>query len=149
MKMVLIPIKSKYTAGIYAETKKWEYRKWQRPERIHGYNDFFFALYETSPVSKITGIVQVIDHLEGWHEDLWDQTKEFAGISHLDLVRYYWRTITAHAYRLHNPMLITPISPKEINAPVPRKYIFLTDAQSKLVTSKIIDPIAFNRVSFL
>ena len=68
-KVVILAIKPKYAEAIYSGKKRWEFRK--APPPVPGW----VYLYESAPVSKITGHVYIGFKVQGQPEDVWGITK--------------------------------------------------------------------------
>ena len=67
--IVVLAIKPKYAEAIYSGKKRWEFRK--APPPVPGW----VYLYESAPVSKITGCVYLAFKVQGQPDDVWDVTK--------------------------------------------------------------------------
>ena len=88
-KVIVMSIKPKYAKAIYEGRKHWEFRKAPPPlyERIY--------IYESAPVSKVTGWLMFSEAVTGIPLVVWDMvktnrvfTKNLTGISYEDLVAY-------------------------------------------------------------
>ena len=91
----LFAIKPIYAERIYNGSKKYEYRKYGVR---FGINRIY--LYETIPVGKITGYVDVKEVLKVNPTKLWEDTKEFSGITYEDYFKYYEGKKYAYVYVL-------------------------------------------------
>ena len=87
-KVIVMSIKPKYAKAIYEGRKHWEFRKAPPPlyERIY--------IYESAPVSKVTGWLMFSEAVTGIPLVVWDMvktnrvfTKNLTGISYEDLVK--------------------------------------------------------------
>lgn len=82
---VLLSIKPEFADEIFKGTKKYEYRRiiFKRTdiEKV--------IVYATSPVSKVIGEFEIEEILHSDLQNLWDETKDFAGISE-DFFFYYF-----------------------------------------------------------
>ena len=67
--VIILAIKPKYAAAIYAGTKRWEFRK--VPPPVPGW----VFLYETAPVSAVTGKVYLAAKIQGEAECVWGFAK--------------------------------------------------------------------------
>lgn len=67
--VVLLAIKPKYAEAIYAGTKRWEFRK--APPPVPGW----VFLYESAPVSAVTGKVYLAAKIQGYSEAVWSFAK--------------------------------------------------------------------------
>ena len=88
-KEIVMALKPKYAKSIYEGRKNWEFRKAPPPLFKPIY------IYESAPVSKITGIIVFSVEIRGLAEDVFDIvknnksfTKNYPGISFLDLEEY-------------------------------------------------------------
>lgn len=95
MTQIMLPIHKKYNDLIFDGTKQFEFRKRLVNERIDN-----IEIYETAPTSKIVGQVSVLGTLSGPPEEVWELTKERAGISEKAFFDYFKNKETAHAYIL-------------------------------------------------
>jgi len=84
--IVLLAIKPKYAEAIYAGTKRWEFRK--APPPVPGW----VFLYETAPVSAITGKVFLGAKIQGMPDAVWGfarSQKTIGGSAGITLKAYY------------------------------------------------------------
>ena len=74
-KVIVLAIKPKYAEKIYSGKKRWEFRKVPPPVPS------WVLLYESAPVSKITGMVYLATKVQGLPELVWDMvgTKKTVG----------------------------------------------------------------------
>lgn len=75
-KKIIISINPEHVENIINGTKKYEYRTKAAKQDISS-----IIIYETVPVKKIVAEAEIIEVLELSPEDLWNETKEFSGIS--------------------------------------------------------------------
>ena len=121
---IVIPIYSQYADNIYNGKKKYEYRKIAPSKKID-----YLILYETKPVCSITGIAEVKDILKKPPNELWNDTKRFAGISHKAFMDYFGDIDVAVAYELGNFInLDSPLSLHDININnVPQSFQYVDE----------------------
>ena len=102
-KVIVMSIKPKYAKAIYEGRKHWEFRKAPPPlyERIY--------IYESAPVSKVTGWLMFSEAVTGIPLVVWDMvktnrvfTKNLTGISYEDLVAYAGKKLVT-ALRVYEP----------------------------------------------
>ena len=102
-KVIVMSIKPKYAKAIYEGRKHWEFRKAPPPlyERIY--------IYESAPVSKVTGWLYFSESVTGIPLAVWDMvktnrvfTKNLTGISYEDLVAYAGKKLVT-ALRVYEP----------------------------------------------
>ena len=117
-KVIVMSIKPKYAKAIYEGRKHWEFRKVPPPlyERIY--------IYESAPVSKVTGWLFFSESVTGFPLAVWDIvrtnrvfTKNLTGISLEDLQAYAGRkTVTAlrvlEATRAEHPIVFDARPPQ-------------------------------------
>lgn len=116
--VLVMAIKPKYAAMIYEGRKNWEFRKAPPPLWKEIY------VYESAPVSKITGRIVFGASVSGGWLDVWEIatrnkcfTRNLAGIKASDLEEYAGgRVVTAlrvhAAERLSNPVTFSATPPQ-------------------------------------
>ena len=92
---ILLPIHTPYADLIYQKIKKYEFRK-----KIPSSDIDRIYLYETKPAGLITGVVEMKKILKLPLEDLWQQTREYAGIDKSIFNDYFEGYKTGYAYQL-------------------------------------------------
>lgn len=106
---LIISIKPTFTKQILSGNKTVEYRK-AAPQRHIRY----IYIYETKPTMKIIGFFPYSGFYQGTPQDIWDKTKNMAGISKEYFDMYYKDTPKAIALKIFNlTILPEPIMPKE------------------------------------
>ena len=102
-KVIVMSIKPQYAKAIYEGRKQWEFRKAPPPlyERIY--------IYESAPVSKVTGWLYFSESVTGVPTVVWDMvkcnrvfTKNLTGIS-LEGLRAYAGKKLVTALRVYKP----------------------------------------------
>lgn len=96
MSTILISIKPEYVEKIFNGTKKYEYRRCLATSR----HVDKMIIYCTAPVKSVVGEVSVIGTISDTLEKLWEQTKEFAGISKEKYFEYFDGKERANCYVL-------------------------------------------------
>lgn len=94
-KKIIISINPEHVENIINGTKKYEYRTKAAKQDISS-----IIIYETLPVKKIVAEAEIIEVLELSPEDLWNETKEFSGISKDFYDDYFKNRDVAYAYKL-------------------------------------------------
>ncbi len=94
-KKIIISINPEHVENIINGTKKYEYRTKAAKQDISS-----IIIYETVPVKKIVAEAEIIEVLELSPEDLWNETKEFSGISKDLYDDYFKNRDVAYAYKL-------------------------------------------------
>lgn len=95
MKNILISIKKEYVDRIISGEKKYEFRT-----RVAKSDIKKLIIYCTLPTKKIVAEAEINGILEMSKEELWEETKEFAGISKDKFMEYFVKSDTAYAYKL-------------------------------------------------
>ena len=120
---ILLPIKPEYANKIVNQTKLYEYRKIKCKKNIDR-----IVIYSTSPVKKIIAEVEVKSVLSDSPVKLWNETKEYSGISKTKYMKYFGNKDIAFAYELgkvtvyESPMMLQDIG---INY-YPQSHVYLT-----------------------
>ena len=119
---IILPIKPKYAEKILDGNKWFEYRR-KLPNR----HVSKIVIYETAPVSKIVGEVNVIKVMKYSPYELYDITKDHSGISFDNYMKYFDGAETAYAYFLDHPIRFTePIGIDKYGLKaVPQSYVYL------------------------
>ena len=93
MKEILLSIKPVYAEKIYSGKKKFEFRR-KIPNRIPE----TIWIYESAPVSMLTGMMECLGVLTLPKDALWNATAEKAGIGCEGFIRYFDGLEKANAY---------------------------------------------------
>jgi len=122
MKTILLSVKPEYANKILSGEKRYEYRKMIPKLEI---GEILF--YSTVPEKKVVAKVKVTNMLVGAPSDIWNETKEYAGISESGYFHYFNSRGTAYAYVLGRVEKYNP--PKElsdfnINTP-PQSFVYI------------------------
>lgn len=121
---IILPIKPKYAEKILDGNKWFEYRR-KLPNR----HVSKIVIYETAPVKKIVGEVNVIKAIKYSPYELYDITKDHSGISFEDYIEYFNGAEVAYAYVLSKPARFAePIGIEEYGLRgAPQSYVYLED----------------------
>ena len=95
---MLMPINPEYVDEILMGNKKYEYRKIKAKRK----NIDKMVIYSTSPIMRVVAEVDVEGIIEASPEKLWEQTKEYSGITKDFYSKYYKNKEIAIAYKLGN-----------------------------------------------
>lgn len=95
MNRILISIKKEYVDRIISGEKRYEFRKRVAKNDINK-----LIIYCTIPTKRVVAEAEIMDIIELSKEDMWNQTKEFAGINKEDFMKYFEKNNTAFAYKL-------------------------------------------------
>lgn len=93
---ILMPINPEYVDEILSGNKKYEYRKIKAKRK----NIDKMVIYSTSPIMRVVAEVDVEGIIEASPEKLWEQTKEYSGITKDFYSKYYKNKENAIAYKL-------------------------------------------------
>ena len=123
---IMLAIKPEYVEEIFDGLKRYEYRR-----KCPNHPISQIVIYETSPVSKVVGTVDVDEMLGTAPHVLYDMTKKFAGISEDDYNDYFKGSNIAYAYSINHPVIFShPVSIEEYGLKgVPQSYVYLEDFQ--------------------
>lgn len=94
---ILISIKPEFVFRIMGGEKKYEFRK-----RACKKNVDKIVIYSTSPVAKVVGEADVETILIDTPDNIWQKTKDQAGINQQFFYEYYKGCTQAVAYKLSN-----------------------------------------------
>lgn len=97
---IILPIKAEYARGILFGDKLFEYRR-----RIPSRPVSQIVIYETAPMSRVVGTVDVCGVLEGEPGELYERTSYGAGISRADYDEYFRGCEKAYAFELGVPSM--------------------------------------------
>lgn len=92
---IIISINPEHVENILKGIKKYEFRTKAAKDEIGS-----IIIYETSPVKKVVAEVEIIDVLSMNPEELWEETKEYSGISKQFFDKYFLGRTVAYAYKL-------------------------------------------------
>ena len=95
MSEIVLSINPEYVERIIAGTKKYEFRTRVAKDDVDR-----IAIYCTYPIMKVVAEVEVKGILALPPKDLWDKTKQYAGISKIKFFRYFKGRKVAYAYEL-------------------------------------------------
>lgn len=108
MSSVLMSIKPQYVNKIFLGEKIFEFRTTLCKRKVTK-----MYIYATSPIKKVVGEVTIEKVLIDTPENIWEQTKEKAGIEKDSFFFYYNGKEKAIAYQLKN--IIKYTIPKELS----------------------------------
>ena len=119
---IMLAIKPEYVEEIFDGLKRYEYRR-----KCPNHPISQIVIYETAPVSKVVGTVDVDEMLGTAPHVLYDMTKKWAGISEDDYNDYFKGSNVAYAYSLNHPVIFSrPASIEEYGLKgVPQSYVYL------------------------
>lgn len=119
---IMLAIKPEYVEKIFDGLKRYEYRR-----KCPNHPISQIVIYETAPVSKVVGKVDVDEMLGTAPHVLYDMTKKWAGISEYCFNDYFKGSNVAYAYSLNHPVIFSrPVSIEKYGLKgVPQSYVYL------------------------
>ena len=140
-KGIILAIKPRYADSIYKMFKQWEYRKAIYPLSVSQSGGLpermgKIWLYESSPVKMITGYIIVDNFI--WNQtldQLWEYTKDYAGITKEEFLEYYKGSKEQCAWHIKDSRkLIVPTDPKKVipNWHAPQFYRYVDEEVIRL-----------------
>ena len=120
---VLLSIKPEFAFKIFEGKKKFEFRKviFKKP------NIKTVVVYASSPIQQVIGEFEIDDILSSDPNEIWEQTKQFSGISEDFFYEYFADREIAHAIKIKNiKRYRKPLNIKdEFNLSPPQSYAYL------------------------
>lgn len=108
---VLLSIKPEFAHKIFNGEKKFEYRKSIFKQKVDT-----VVVYSTMPEGKLIGEFKIDGIIETNPDLLWNETKEFSGITYEFFSTYFDQRDNAYAIKIGElKKYDTPINPKEQN----------------------------------
>ena len=95
MNKIIVSINPRHVNNIINGSKRYEYRT-----RIASKDADKLLIYETAPTKKVVAEVDVIEVLSLDPNTLWEQTKDYSGISKKFFDEYFKNRSVAYAYKL-------------------------------------------------
>lgn len=95
MKKIIISINPEHVNNIINGTKKYEYRTKAAKKDINK-----LIIYETMPIKKVVAEAEIIEVLSLEPNALWEETKEFSGITKNFFDEYFKNRKVGYAYKL-------------------------------------------------
>ena len=95
MNKIIVSINPRHVNNIINGSKRYEYRT-----RIASKDVKKLLIYETAPIKKVVAEVDVIEVLSLDPDTLWEQTKDYSGISKEFFDEYFKNRSAAYAYKL-------------------------------------------------
>ena len=122
----MFSIKKEFSDKIFLREKKFEFRKVKCSRPIKR-----VFVYESRSSGSIVGEFEVANIIDGNLLDVWNQTKDFAGISFEFYCSYYANATKAVAYKIRNPIRYSKlISLKDFGLTrAPQSFFYINDEQ--------------------
>lgn len=123
---IMLAIKPEYVEKIFDGLKRYEYRR-----KCPNHPISQIVIYETAPVSKVVGTVDVDEMLGTSPHVLYDMTKKWACISEDGYNDYFKGSNVAYAYSLNHPVIFSrPVSIEKYGLKgAPQSCVYLEDFQ--------------------
>jgi len=116
----IIPIWPCFADMIYAKSKSFEYRKVRPRANIN-----IFVVYETMPISMITGFFRVKRTISASPHRIWKDTNHEAGITEELFFRYFSGREIAYAIHCHSATRFEkPLRLDVFNCKPPQAYVY-------------------------
>lgn len=95
MQTILLPIRKKYCDKIFSGQKCFEFRK-----SVPSKNIGKIIVYESRGCGMAIGEMLIKDVISGSVEDIWQLTKNKAGIEYSEFIKYFKSNNVAYAYSI-------------------------------------------------
>ncbi len=95
MKKIIISINPEHVNNIINGTKKYEYRTKAAKKDVNK-----LIIYETMPVKKVVAEAEIVEVLALEPNALWEETKDYSGITKKFFDEYFENRKVAYAYKL-------------------------------------------------
>ena len=126
---IILSIHPQYIKKILAGEKRYEYRK-QIPMDIR-----YLVVYATAPIRMIVAVIEIDSVIKGTPNEIWESTKEYAGISE-DFFRHYFANCQ-DSYAIKFKIVHELLSPKPLtdlrdNICAPQSYTYVEKSINEL-----------------
>lgn len=120
----LLAIKPEFVKKILSGIKKYEYRKVIFTKKVNK-----VIIYASSPVSKVVGEFTIDSIVKGKPNKVWEETKNYAGITESYFKDYFKGKDTAYAIKIKDCCKYSkPLSLKEIGVQyAPQSFSYLKE----------------------
>lgn len=95
MRKIIISINPEHVKNIINGTKRFEYRTKAAKNDVNK-----LIIYETTPIKKVVAEAEIVEILALEPNVLWEETKEFSGITKTFFDEYFKGRKVAYAYKL-------------------------------------------------
>lgn len=121
---VLLAIKPEFADKIFSGVKKYEYRKVIFTKKVDK-----VITYASSPISKVVGEFTIDSIVKGKPNKVWEETKNYAGITESYFKDYFKGKDTAYAIKIKDCCKYSkPLSLKEIGVQyAPQSFVYLKE----------------------
>lgn len=120
----LLAIKPEFVKKIFSGVKKYEYRKVIFTKKVAK-----VIIYASSPVSKVVGEFTIDSIVKGKPNKVWEETKNYAGITESYFKDYFKGKDTAYAIKIKDCCKYSKsLSLKEIGVQyAPQSFVYLKE----------------------
>lgn len=120
----LLAIKPEFVKKIFSGVKKYEYRKVIFTKKVDK-----VIIYASSPISKVVGEFTIDSIVKGKPNKVWEETKNYAGITESYFKDYFKGKDTAYAIKIKDCCKYSkPLSLKEIGVQyAPQSFVYLKE----------------------
>jgi len=137
MRQMLLSINPKHVENIMSGKKRFEFRKVRCKASVDR-----MIIYATAPKKMVVAEAEIEDVIEGEINAVWQQTKDFAGITYDFFRDYYKDKKVAVAYKLRNVEVYEQpkkLSDYGIEYP-PQSFVYVESATGALGSTKCKGP---------
>ena len=130
--IALLSIKPEFVDMIFSGEKSFEFRKACFKKKVGK-----VIIYCTMPVGKIVGEFGIDKILEGRPDEIWEETKNAAGIDKMFYDTYFDSRSISYAIKIKSAMRYrAPIDPKIIfrSFTPPQSFCYIESIKSKLIS---------------
>jgi predicted transcriptional regulator len=123
---VLLSIKPEFAYKIFDGSKRFEFRK-----SIFKRSDVDkIVVYASAPVQRVIGEFNIAQILSNAPQNLWEETKEYAGISKSFFLKYFKSKKTGYAIQVDDAILYeTPQRLQDLNVSVPpQSFMYISQS---------------------
>ena len=121
---IILSIHPNHIEKILSGEKRYEYRK-RIPTDIR-----YIVVYATAPIKMIVALIEIDSVIKGIPKEVWDKTKNYAGISQDFFMRYFSNHQDAYAIKIkavHELLYPKPITDLKDQICAPQSYTYLKE----------------------
>ena len=121
---IILSIHPSHIEKILSGEKRYEYRK-RIPTDIR-----YIVVYATAPIKMIVALIEIDSVIKGIPKEVWDKTKNYAGISQDFFMRYFSNHQDAYAIKIkavHELLYPKPITDLKDQICAPQSYTYLKE----------------------
>lgn len=120
----LYPIKKEFVKRIFDGSKAYEYRKSLCSDKVDK-----IVIYESCGRGLVVGEFDIVERICDTPHNLWERTKDYAGISEEEFFAYFAHCDKAYAYVIGNVnVFLEPKSLQELGfKKAPQNFYYISD----------------------